>query len=179
MTTSPIIAFGHQSRVGKNLAAEGLRAAFGVMGIRVKVRSFAALLKAQAHYENPANAHLRDVALPSIGKTPVEIWIEYGMAVRGIYGATWSEAALAERAPGVVLIITDLRFDNEGDRIHDLGGYCIKITRGGQVVRGSDQSIRGDFPWNAHVANEGTPAALIAKAIATALVYLDGIQFAG
>lgn len=188
----PILAFGHQSRVGKNTASEAVRHGLGADGVRVKVRSFARLLKRQAHalwghlgledgpfYERPENEYLRDVALPKIGKTPVDIWIEYGQSVRAIYGPTWAEAALAEAEPDALLVISDLRFDNEGDLIRDLGGWCVKIVRDGCPVRASDRMIRPDFPWSATITNNGDISALQAAAVGVARAYLDTIGFAG
>ena len=182
------MAFGHQSRVGKNTAAEAVRVGLGAQGVSVKVVSFAALLKWQAHelwghhgledgsfYEDlkGPGPGLRDTLLPEINKTPVQLWIEYGQAVRTVYGPSWADACLAQRRPDRLLVISDLRFDNEGDLIHEYGGWCVKIEREGCPVKGSDEMIRKNFVWDATIENNGDITALQAAAWGVARAYLS------
>lgn len=184
---APIIGFGHQSRVGKDTCAQAvirmIEAETDLFAIK---GAFADLLKHQAHclwghlglqparfYEEACNERLRYEPLPKIGKSPVDLWIELGQEVRGIYSPTWAEACLSRARPGAVLVISDIRFDNEGDAIREMGGFCIKVTRDGQTVRGSDRMIREDFPWDAVIVNDGSIEDLQRKAEMAARGYLQ------
>ena len=181
-----ILAAGHISRSGKSEFARAIQDAAGDLGVPVARASFAGLLKRTAHrlwrnhglrdgefYETPAGAAIRDVPLPGIGKSPVQIWIEYGMAVRSVHPPTWLEACLSQARPGELLVISDVRFDNEANAIQAMGGWCVRVDRPGAPVKGSDREIRADFPWDAVIANDGTLAELRAKAAAVARRYLE------
>lgn len=185
LSHAPVIGLGHQSRVGKNEAANAIYLGLAAHGVAVDVTSFAALLKDQAHqlwghfgleggdfYEGLEGQDLRDVPLFGIGKSPVQLWIDYGNAVRGVHGETWLDACLASRRPGRLLVISDVRFDNEGDAIQALGGLCVKIERSGCPVKGSDRMIRPDFPWDAVIQNDGALAELRATAVDVARRYM-------
>lgn len=188
---TPILAFGHQSRVGKDTAARAVVRALDPSGsCSVALHtSFAARLKEAAlgvfghyglcdaaFYERPDCEHLRDVPLPGIGKTPVELWIEFGQVVRGIYAPTWYEAALSRARPGRLLVISDLRFQNEADAVRAAGGWCVKVERPGNPVRGSDEMIAPDFEWDVVIQNNADLAALEAAAVGVANAYLDGLR---
>jgi len=182
---SPILALGHQSRVGKNTAADGIAYHLRREGVTVVMGSFAALLKRQAHqlwghlgledgpfYETEETAFLRDTPLAN-GRTPVELWIAYGQAVRAVDPGAWIAPVLeAPRPPGSLLVITDLRFDNEGDAVHARGGFCLKVEREGTKIRASDKMIRPDFPWDARLLNDGSWAELRGRAAELARGYI-------
>ena len=182
----PIIAFGHQSRVGKDTAANAVWQYLQSEGIFSIKTAFAWKLKKAAHlvfghygledgpyYELPENEHLRDVPLPRIGKTPVELWIEFGNSVRGIYARTWIDGTLDAAGTDRVLVISDLRFQNEGEAIRELGGKCVKVTRPGNPVKGSDQMMAEDFPWDVTIENTSDRATLEGDAIGAARSLLE------
>lgn len=143
-----IIGLGHYSRTGKDTFANGLVDSLQEMDPKLKVgrRSFAtklkevtsdlygwAGLKGEAFYNDPANEHLRDVVLPDLGMTPVEVWVQFGTpAVREqVYNLTWVDYLLKTDHGLDVIVIPDVRFPNEMKAIRNAGGHLIKVVRGG------------------------------------------------
>jgi len=137
-----LVAFGHEKRVGKDTAARFLCSHLRIAGKyrNVKVCGFAdklkdvcyqlyswAGLKTREYYED--HQLEKDIVLPAIGKSPRQIWIELGTTVgRSIYEHTWIDY-LFNHINAEVIIIQDMRFPNEADRIKALGGLVIKIVR--------------------------------------------------
>lgn len=177
VTKYPIIAFGHQSRAGKDTAAEAIldmqegneplywpgRSNGRVRVVRAK---FAHKLKLIAEelffpygmcrpdfYEQPGCEKERDTLLPEIGLTPVDLWIEVGQAMRQIHPDVWADATLRQAAPDRLLVISDLRFPNEFRKVQELGGWCVRIDRPGQSVKGSDEELGPEWPWDAAIYN--------------------------
>ena len=187
--THKILAFGYQSRVGKDSCCEAIcrsglvrefqlsdyaKAAFADRLKSVSYDLFCAhgLRQAQFYERGEPGAKLRDVPLETIGKTPVEIWIEVGQKMREVYPAVWVEAALAWRRSSVLLVITDLRFPNEAAAVKQLGGWCVNVKRPGNPVKGSDRFLDDDYPWDATIHNTGSLEDLEAQAIQMARGYL-------
>lgn len=165
-----IFGFGHRSRMGKNTVANFL-AGYIRQNTRNKsviVTSFASKLKSMCHdlygwaglmdeafYEQDCNANLRDVKLYPIGKTPVEIWIEFGTTVgRSIYMDTWLEYTLNKKCD--YLIITDVRFPNELHGIHQRDGRTYKVVNPRVPLRDSvaDNALEGSSGWTATLIND-------------------------
>jgi hypothetical protein len=139
-----ILAFGHEKGVGKDTAARfaktHLRSNNRVK--RVEIRGFADKLKDVCYqmyswaglmpgdfYEEPGNHHLKEVPLPTIGKSPRQIWIAMGNGVRDlVFDGTWLEWLLVNTWVDF-LIVKDMRFPIEADRIKVLGGTVVKIDR--------------------------------------------------
>lgn len=175
-----IIAFGHQKRVGKDTASgfvsTHLRVERGVR--KVKKAGFADKLKDVCHqiygwaglmskdyYEE--FPHLKEVVLPAIGKSPREIWIAYGNEVKdAVYHDTWLDFLL-KSTQADWLIVSDMRFPNEADRIRALGGLVVKITRP-SVVHTSDAAddpLLNYQDWSRIIVNDGTLADFYTKVI--------------
>jgi hypothetical protein len=150
-----IIALGHRSRVGKDTAAKMLVQVLRLSGKHREVRkaSFAKVLKDAAHlirghsglqpgdfYEDHPERR-KDVIIHG-AEGPIDVvdyWIKLGQAVRSFDPAAWCDAVLALRPKDGVLVISDLRFPNEGDAIHALGGLCIRVDNPRVTqLRGSD-----------------------------------------
>lgn len=168
-----IIAFAHRKRVGKDTAAKFLDTALRLErpGIKVRKVSFAAKLKDICHqlfgwaglqpgvyYENPANESKREEVLPAIGKTPRQIWIEVGNKMREVYPDVWVDNALRSLDSSYILIVTDCRFENEVNKIHELGGVVYKITRPDAPVSddASDCALEGFAGFDGIIVNGGT-----------------------
>jgi hypothetical protein len=99
----------------------------------VKLAGFADAAKADAYnlfgwaglqpgefYERPENDHLREQPLPGLpGHTPRTLWIATGMFGRSIHPDYWVNRLFedATREGAKILIIKDLRFQNEIDAI--------------------------------------------------------------
>lgn len=143
-----IIGLGHYSRTGKDTFANALVDILNEMDptLRVGRKSFASKLKEIAHdlygwaglqdeayYNNPATEHERDVVLPALGMSPVEVWVKLGTsAVREqVYDFTWVDYLLKTDHRLDVIVIPDVRFPNEIDAIREAGGHLIKIVRDG------------------------------------------------
>lgn len=165
-----IVAFGHRKRVGKDTAAKFLDTHLRCHGMRSVKLSFASKLKEVSYlmyhwaglqpgifYEDDKNAHLREVVLEKIGKTPRQIWIEVGNKMREVYADTWIDNALLGSGSAELVIITDLRFENEAKKIHSLGGKIFKIIRPGVPVSddASDSALDGFTRWDAILHNDG------------------------
>jgi hypothetical protein len=167
-----IIAFAHRKRVGKDSAAKFLETALrvGRPGIKTAKLSFASRLKEVCYmmfgwaglqpgifYEDDKNASLREVVLPKVGMTPREIWIKVGNKMREIYADIWIDNALCGSPNADILIITDLRFTNEADKVHSLGGKVIKIIRPGIEVSddASDCALDGYTGFDGTINNDG------------------------
>ena len=143
-----IIAIGHYRRVGKDTFANSLIEKARQLDPRLRVgkRSWAWKLKQICHelyawaglrepeyYETEPGASLREVPLPEIGKSPRQIWIDFGTpAVRErVYGRTWLDYLLRNEHPLDVMLIPDTRFLNEAEAVLERGGELIKIVRPG------------------------------------------------
>ena len=143
-----IFAFGHQRRVGKNYAAMAVQGflrekypnircmtsngfAYKLKDVCHQLYGWAGLREAWYYESHPEE---KEIVLPKLGMSPREIWIKFGTdAGRDkAYRDTWVDYLLestARHGKVDVLLIADLRFPNEFDRVKELGGYCIKIIR--------------------------------------------------
>lgn len=168
-----IIGFGHRSRVGKDTCAKFLNTELRLSGIMSAQVSFAAKVKEVAHitygwagmqpgYFYDRSPEKRKEVLPELGMTPVQVWIEIGNKIREIHGDTWLEACLrGTSTTAQVIIVPDVRFPNEADRILELGGWVYKVNRAGMpVILGvdgqpsqSDEALANYTNWTAVIDN--------------------------
>lgn len=159
-----VVAFGHKSRQGKDSAAKFLfselkcrapKLVVKRVGFADKVKEIAhdlyghLGLHCKAYYEQEANEGLRYIPLAKINKSPVDIWIELGNKVREIYNDSWVEY-VTDGIKCDVLIISDLRFENEANSVHQAGGSCIKIVRPGfpGLASVSDNALNDYTGWD-------------------------------
>ena len=163
-----IIAFGHQSNVGKNTAGGFLKDIIDKnTNSTTKVASFATPLKMTAYdlyghlgvkhpdyYEE--NRADRDIVIPKLNMTVVELWIKIGRKMREIWSGTWLHKTLSMSDKHDFLIITDLRFPDEFEGVEKLGGYCLKITSPKVKVKGLDREFEEDHEWHGVIDNSGT-----------------------
>lgn len=163
-----IIGFGHKSRVGKDTIAGYLFTNIKLKYPKKKVRKvgYADLLKEIAwklyawdgmqskdHYDR--NPDARYVKLPTVGKTPVEIWIELGMKVREIYPDSWLFVAMRGFEVDV-LIITDVRFPNEAESVTQEGGWLYLVDRPGyDGISDSDRALDNCVVPHERILNDG------------------------
>lgn len=182
-----IFGFGHRSRVGKDTAG-GFLAGHIRQSTRNKLivkTAFALKMKAMCHdlyawaglqdaefYEKPENEHFRNEILPAIGKTPVEIWIEFGTTVgRAIYSDTWIKYPLNKKFD--YLIITDVRFPNEVNEIWKAGGKVFKIENPSIPPRESvaDDALKDFTGWDQVIINDGDLKSFNEKIVEAFKVY--------
>ena len=166
-----IVGFGHRRRVGKDTLAGMVRDRLNEAGIRVSRDAFAWKLKDVARkvfdYAGLGPADLyereperREIVLPAIGKTPRQIWIEMGNALRSVAPDVWIRGVLDNPAydSGCVLLISDVRYPNEVDAIRERGGMLVKITRAGipESSDVADSALAGmpDDEWDYRIPND-------------------------
>jgi hypothetical protein len=167
-----IVGLGHYSRTGKDTFANALvdwigrhsKLKAGKIPFAWKLKDICHQLYAwdglreAAFYDTPEGEKFRDIKLPTIGKTPVEIWVAMGTpAVREqVYMNTWIDYLLKSDHGLDVLVVPDVRFPNEVAAIRELGGTCHKIVRPGYGPRDTvaDKALLGftgwDYIWGAH-----------------------------
>ena len=179
-----IVGLGHRKRVGKDTFGQLLRTSLERCGYRVFRISFAYYMKETAwkllshiglgdsnyYEENPV---YKEIPLPLVGKTPRQIWIEYGNAMRVIYPNIWVDRVrsfidnidafpsfgsfILGRKP-VAFVITDVRFPNEADAIRQWGGSLAVVRRRAAPVANdpAETSLEWYDGWEWIVDNNGT-----------------------
>lgn len=167
-----LIGLGCRKRVGKNQAAEFIKAELESLGFTVEVTSFAEPLYRVAHilygwagfgtkefYEN--NPKYKEVLLPEIGKTPRQILIDLGTpAIRDrVYDETWVKLLTRSKHDSDFVIVTDLRFPNELKAIRDVNGYTVRIDRPSipkdDDIADSAMNDVEDSAWFSIITNDG------------------------
>ncbi len=140
-----IIGIGHRSRVGKDTLAKFITQYLRLNSNNLKITriSFATKLKSVCHelyehhglrdedfYNKEEFKHLRDVKIPNLNLTPVEVWINFGTLVgRAVYHDTWASYAINKARVGGydVVLCPDVRFVNETKFILDEGGHVFEL----------------------------------------------------
>ncbi len=169
-----IIAFGHEKEVGKDTAAGFVMTYLRSNSIvrRVQKHGFADKLKDVCYqlyswagmmpgpwYEESAERRkLKDKKLMKLGKSPREIWIAFGNEVKNAaYRDTWIDYLL-QGIQCDFLLVSDLRFPYEADRIRGLGGKVIKIVRPSipHTSDAADDALLNYDGWDAVISNDGS-----------------------
>lgn len=192
---TPIIGFGHQSRVGKDEAVKAIHEYMttaylsdleGSLGCQ-KLKFFdtgkraASVLfrcygmKHHQYYETEEGKIFRDVPLPGIGKTPVELWIELGDRVREIHPTVYTDAGMTLTKPNMLNLFSDVRFETEARAIQKAGGWVVKVMRlDAPPPKALDKPLEGYLGWNAILTNDGSLEEFRAKAVSLCQDYLSG-----
>ena len=173
-----LIALGHYSRTGKDTVGAILQRKLGGP-TKCLLVSWAAPVKQTCHqlwgwagvrepeyYDTPEGAAARDVILPKLGLTPVELWVLFGTILcrQGVHNDTWTELGrqLIEQhlAAGDDhwCIICDLRFPNEASLVRELDGVLVKVTRPGVAPKATvaDMAMLDFDRWDFELYNNGT-----------------------
>lgn len=169
-----VLGIGHYSRTGKDTFAKYLIAELNkfLPEFRVARMAFGSKLKdichqlygwagmrEEAFYETAEGAALRDVPLPFINKSPVQIWIDMGTpAVRdSVYDRTWIDYLLNTDHKLDMMLIADTRFYNEVGAIREAGGWTIKVVRPGIGPRKSpaDRQLLCARDWDYVIGESG------------------------
>jgi hypothetical protein len=176
-----VIAFGHQKDVGKDTAA-GFVMTYLRSNSRVRsaqkhgfadklkdvcyqLYGWAGLMPGPWYEESAERRKLKEVVLPKLGKSPRQIWIAFGNEVKdAAYRHTWFDY-LFQTVKCDFLIISDLRFPSEADRIRDHGGRVIKIVRPSvpHTSDAADDPLLGYRGWDAVIANDSDLNGLFKK----------------
>lgn len=116
-------------------------------------------LREPEFYETPEGAALRDVPLPTIGKSPVAIWIDMGTpAVRDhVYDKTWIDYVLKRDHGYDVIVVPDCRFENEVEALREKNATLVKVVRPGYGPRNSvaDRALLGFTGWDYVIGASG------------------------
>jgi hypothetical protein len=168
-----IIGLGHTSRCGKDTLANAIIKNLERTGLRAVKRPFAWKLKEICHdlyawdgmrepefYDTPEGEPYRDIKLPTIGLTPVEVWVKFGTpAVREqVYQKTWIDYLLKGTKDVDVLIVPDVRFPNEVEALREVDATLVKVVRPGYGPRKTvaDRALVGYTGWDWVVGSVGT-----------------------
>lgn len=170
MSQPYIIGFGHRSRTGKDTSAKYALQYLRIQypGLKIQKRSFAWKLKEIAHdlfgwagVREPAyyeeNPEKREEALPLIGyANVVDLWIELGNKMRSVYEDVWIMDVL--HTPCDVLIIPDVRFPNEIEKVRELAkeSMLLRVVRDDVPIRESesDNALEGkEYLWDLTIEN--------------------------
>lgn len=169
-----IIGIGHRSRVGKDTLAKFITQYLRLnsKNLRITRISFATKLKAvcydlykhlglkdEDYYNDPAHEHERDIVLPAIGKTPVQIWVNFGTLVgREVYPDTWVDYGINKAKEGAydVVLTPDVRFLNETAFILKEGGYVFELENPRVPPRNSiaEQQLKDWTGWTERFVND-------------------------
>jgi hypothetical protein len=138
-----VIGFGHRARQGKNTAAQAVLDACP-LDMQVRMYAFADALKTEVRKACCAfgGQYALIAAWKEAGLMPewvqcedpkprtlLQWWgTEYRRSKDPDYWTTRLRNTLSEHNPDVALI-TDVRFPNEVEFIHGLGGYVVKVER--------------------------------------------------
>jgi|SRR5215831_7796033 len=71
-----------------------------------------------------------------------DFWLDYTLPVRGYY-------------PGRAIVVTDVRFENEANRVRELGGHNVRIFRDGVEDQDQHRSEAFDFNYDLTILNHG------------------------
>lgn len=167
-----LVALGHKSRVGKDTLCRFMLSYLrqNTRDLNIQRLSFASALKAdcyksykhlglrdEAFYEKECNAQYRDIKLPKINKTPVEIWIEEGNKGREVYPYKWIDQLFLVEGVDIG-IITDMRFPNEALACIENNGRLVRIDNPRAPIRDSvsDNALNEWTDWHEIFPNNGS-----------------------
>ncbi len=178
-TPKLIIGLGHQRNVGKDVAKSVIYETFldarkhGGRNPTVVSGAFAnplyetcenlygwAGMRSKEFYDTDAGRAVKEDVLPLLGKSPRQILIDMGMAVRNnVFEDTWVKRGLHTDCD--VLLLSDMRFPNEAEMIREANGVLIKITRpalGGISLPASDPDMQLNSwaDWDFTICNTDT-----------------------
>lgn len=168
-----IVGIGHRSRHGKDTFANYLVDALSRRMLRVKKQPWAWKmkevvadlygLKPPEFYDTPQGESYRNIKIPSLDMTPVELWIKTGEAFRSVDPDTWVDYVVKMSKRFDVIVCPDTRNYNEIDKCN----YKIKVcnpripNRQGASI---DDRLQDYDKWDYIVLNTGGLSELRAEA---------------
>lgn len=188
-----IIGIGHQARVGKDVAASALTRDLGFVRV-----GFADKLKELALSSDPivtSSAMTTNVgagrgrftwAVSGLGWDEAKALYpevrgylqRLGTAARDVFGPDfWIDQVFAGIGDDEDVVISDVRYRNEAERIQEEGGIVIKIHRPGVAgVHHADHASEKDLAdwdgWDAVVVNNSDVQSLQAEVVRTVKEWL-------
>jgi len=139
-----VIGFGCTAQVGKDTAADYLEKKYPGRVKRVafadKLKKIAMDLFGLTWSQCYGSQQEKESVDPRYGLTPREILQSIGEKMREIWPAIWVDTVFNATLPQLqeegfdIFVISDVRYPNEGDKVHDHGGVVVKINRPGSGV---------------------------------------------
>jgi hypothetical protein len=158
-----IIGLSGYARSGKDSVANILVDNFGFRRV-----GFADNVRALVRYINPllSNGYRINEQVNEFGWEFVKGQAEgrrllqaTGMAVRDLFGKdTWINMVFADIEPHEDVVITDVRFQNEAEKIQEIGGYIWRVERTGidAVNAHPSEHDMDDWDFDSYITNSGT-----------------------
>lgn len=161
-----LIGFGHKARQGKNTAAVAVLNATP-LDSHARLYAYADALRAEVKratsdaggvYELTQSMNCPKWVMPEMGKqrTLLQWWgTDYRRSQDPDYWVKRMEETLERDHPDIA-IITDVRFPNEAEAIHRLGGYLVKVERTTKPdvivpAHPSEQALDGYTGWDFNI----------------------------
>jgi hypothetical protein len=139
-----VIGLGFTAQVGKDTAAEYLEKKFPGRVKRVafadKLKKIAMDLFGLSWEQCYGSQEIKETVDPRYGLTPREIMQGVGEKMREIYPEIWVDTVFNATIPELekqnydCCVISDVRYPNEANKVHEVGGTVIKIARPGSGV---------------------------------------------
>lgn len=139
-----IIGFGCTAQVGKDTAAEYLEKKYPGKVKRVafadKLKEVAMQLFGLSWEQCYGSQEIKEKVDPRWGASPRELLQGVGQKMREITPDIWVDTVFNVTIPQLeeqgfdCVVISDVRYPNEGDKIHEVGGTVVKVTREGSGV---------------------------------------------
>jgi len=139
-----IVGFGCTAQVGKDTAAEYLEKKYSGkvkrVGFADKLKKIAMELFGLNREQCYGPQIIKEMVDPRYGMTSREIMQGIGEKMRQVYPDIWIDTVFNVTVPQLVeqgfdcVVISDVRYPNEGDKIHKEGGVVVKVTREGSGV---------------------------------------------
>lgn len=167
-----IIGLGHRSGVGKDTSAKFLDTHFRCKrpGVKIQKISFADKLKditfqlfewtgikRPIHYEN--NRKDRELIIPALGMTIVDLWVLVGEKLREVYPNVWLHYITEREHNRDIIIVPDLRHQNEANAIKAKGGKVFKVVNPRvpeRTGRSIDDFLSNYDRWDGIILNDSS-----------------------
>ncbi len=168
-----ILGLGCTAQVGKDTAAEYLEKKYPGRVKRVafadKLKQVVMLLFGLSYEQCYGSREIKETIDPRYNLTPREIMQGVGENMRKIYPNIWVDTVFYTTIPEHqeegfdCFVISDVRYPNEGDKVHLEGGTLVKILRdeGGVSVgaeHSSETSMRDYEDFDFIINNNGSLA---------------------
>jgi len=139
-----VVGLGCTAQVGKDTAAEYLEEIYSGKVKRVafadKLKKITMELFGLSWEQCYGSQEIKETVDSRYGMTPREIMQGVGEKMRKVYPDIWVDTVFNVTIPRLeeqgfdCFIISDVRYPNEGDKIHKEGGVVVKVTREGSGV---------------------------------------------
>jgi hypothetical protein len=166
-----IVGLGCTAQVGKDTAAEYLEKKFPGkvkrVGFADKLKEICMFLFGLSYEQCYGPKEVKETIDPRYGLTPREIMQGVGEKMREIFPDIWVDTVFNATIPELekqgydCVVISDVRYPNEGDKVRSEGGVLVKVLRdaGGVSVgagHSSETSMRNYADFDFIIDNNAT-----------------------